>query len=273
MSALKDHNKKPATYTLEEASKITKIGSFTLNMYLKSFPSHIDVLKNSKDSQILNTSIPVLHQIRDLYRSGKSTEEIRSNLTALIVNNATKDQNIQGKRTHIIQTLIAQKNEISEIRRNQKKFQELAQENSENKSDYFQIKLQEVDKKSQASYENCLKQLQSLQLSVDNNDYFQTQIEQFEKKLEQSFLETNQENLDEIHQDVLAKIKVAWIKQQENNEYKLNKLGGKLERWETLFRSIIDQQVLLKKEISVLKKKLAKHQHPGFFTQLINFFN
>lgn len=282
MSALVDQSKhKQTAYTLEEASNLTKIGSFTLKMYLKSFPSHIGILKNQSDSQILNTSIPVLEQIRDLYRSGKSTEEIRSNLTALLVNNATKNhRKTDSSKTHVIKVLVDQREKLELIQQEQVKFQRQNEQRIDQKAEYFQLKMQEIDDKSQASYDHCIDKINSFENT--DNEYFQNQILQFEDKLKSSLREQTQIQIQEVHNDVLAKVKHAWEKQQQNNQYKIDKLSGKMERWETLFRSIIEQQVehkgeietlrRYKEEIDVLKEQIATHEHDGLFTKIKKFF-
>ncbi|PCJ15947.1 MAG: hypothetical protein COB02_17425 [Candidatus Cloacimonadota bacterium] len=269
MSALIDHTKiKQNAYTLEEASKLTKIGSFTLNMYLKSFSSHISILKNNKDSQILNSSIPILQKIRDLYRSGKSTEEIRSSLSPLINNKATKNNNVVNQKTHIIQTLIAQKNEICDIRKNQKKFENNTHKRFDQKAEYFQVKLEEVSNKSQVSYKNCIQQLNSFQKSIDNNSYFKKQLSLFEQKLQESIQEQTKKNTDII----LDKVKTVWEKQQKSNQHEMKKIGSRIENWESLIRPIIDHQIILKQEMSSLKKQIDKHQHDGIFAKIYKYF-
>jgi hypothetical protein len=281
MSALVGQSKSKITaYTLEEASSLTKIGSFTLKMYLKSFPSHIGILKNQSDSQIPNTSIPILEQIRDLYRSGKSTEEIRSNLTALLVNSATKDQNKNISKTHVIKALVEQREKLEEIRQEQLNFQNKNEERIDQKAEYFQIKLHEVDIKSQVSYDQCIDRLDSL-VNADS-DYFQTQVVQFEAKLRASMEEQTQLQIQDVRNDLLGKVKAAWEKQQEQNQYKIDKLTGKLERWETLFRSIVEQQVEHKREIETfqeyrveidaLKEHVTALENESFFSKIKKIF-
>ncbi|MCO4782063.1 MAG: hypothetical protein KC646_07020 [Candidatus Cloacimonetes bacterium] len=281
MSALIDQSKqKVTTYTLEEASNLTKIGSFTLKMYLNSFPSHIGFLKDQSDSKIPTSSIPVLEQIRDLYRSGKSTEEIRSSLTALLVNNATKSHKKDSSKTHVIKALVEQREKLEEIKAEQINFQKQNEQRIDQKAEYFQLKLHEIDTKSQASYDQCMDRLDSF--DATDSEYFQNQILKFEEKLKATMEEQTRLQVEDIHNDVLFKIKSAWEKQQKNNQYKIDKLTSKLERWETLFRSIIEQQVEHKKEIETLheyrteidqlKEQLSTHEHESFFSKVKNYF-